>query len=77
MKVTIETKKTVKKIVRKYPYYGKADDEMIILFSSKETGTVISKGNCKAHSIGDHSKVWCESDFTPMNVEEIIFKVVS
>lgn len=77
MKVTIETKKTVKKIVRKYPYYGKADDEMIVLFSDKGTGTVISKGNCEHHFIGYHSTIWNENDFTPMNVEEIIFKVVS
>jgi hypothetical protein len=77
MKVTIETKNVEKKVVRKYPYYGKATDEMIVLFCDQYTGTLISKGDCKSHSIGFHSYKWLENDFTPMNVEEIIFKVVS
>ena len=48
-----------------YPCLKKADDTgCIILFTCKNTGTVIHVGE-GVHQLGQHSSIWLENEFTP------------
>lgn len=64
MKSRITTRST--KLEKSYPYLGMAKDDLLILFTSRNTGTVLHPGNC-THSIGTHSSSWMETQFDPFH----------
>lgn len=46
----------------KYPYIGIADNDLVVLFSCKETGVCLDPGK-SCHEIGYHCTLWLESEF--------------
>lgn len=58
-----------------YPYYGQAATGNIVLFVKESCGIAIKKvdGNIKGH---EYREDWHEDMFTPINVVEVVLKVV-
>ena len=75
LKYTIE-KAEAQPTLRIYPYFGKSDSGLIVLFTERETGIVFGESVDSPHRLGHHSADWIEVSFKPMNVQEIVFKVL-
>ena len=51
---------------RVYPYYGMTD-YVVVLFTGKNTGTVIFQQNCSySRGLGENRSNWNEGSFTPL-----------
>jgi hypothetical protein len=67
---------TQKKVKQEYPYLGisnDADGKVIVLFTSKNEGTVVYSSNDHNWNIGEYSDNWVEeSCFEPYNGQVIL-----
>tara|TARA_R110000772_G_scaffold89822_3_gene185891 strand:- start:226 stop:441 length:216 start_codon:yes stop_codon:yes gene_type:complete len=61
MKVAIKEPKATKE---KFPCLGRSDDNTIVLFTSKEKGTVLSV-DFADYEIGEYSETWHWGAFEP------------
>ena len=68
MKVTIKEPKATKE---KFPCLGRSDDNTIVLFTSKDKGTVLSVCD-EPYDIGYYSEEWITEGFEPYAGEIII-----
>ena len=53
--------------VQEYPYIGKIAVGNVVLFSSRQTGTLLRPATLATHKVGYVSSSWAEIDFVPLN----------
>lgn len=61
---------------RNYPYFGISVSGLIVRFSERCTGVVFGETINSNRSLGEIRKDWLEETFVPINVQEIVFKVL-
>lgn len=64
---------------RNYPYFGISVSGLIVRFSERCTGVVFGETGETINSnrsLGEIRTDWLEDTFTPIDVQEIVFKVL-
>lgn len=75
LKYTIEKPKPLP-TPRNYPYFGLSANGLIVRFSERNTGIVFGETINSNRSLGEIRNDWLEGTFIPINVQEIVFKVL-